>query len=111
MLLGPPRTGTPMLARRPITILPAMTLAKALDIMRVPRTVGRIGDCSAAVTACPCHAPHHTISDVGLLGEARCRCRVRCRWAHHGVLCLDARPECGRHGLAGLRQPLEEGVI
>ena len=57
-----------MLARRLTTILPAMTLAEALDTTRIYRVAGRTGERTAFVSARPCRAPHHTISDVGLIG-------------------------------------------
>jgi predicted ATPase with chaperone activity len=57
-----------MLARRLTTILPAMTLAEANETTRIHRVAGRTGDPTALVTTLPVHAPHHTISDVGLAG-------------------------------------------
>jgi magnesium chelatase family protein len=57
-----------MLARRLTTILPALSLAEALETTRIPRVAGRTGDRTAYVTTRPCRAPHHTISDVGLIG-------------------------------------------
>ena len=58
-----------MLARRLTTILPAMTLAEAIETTRIHRVAGLTGDRTALVTTRPCRAPHHTISDVGLIGE------------------------------------------
>jgi magnesium chelatase family protein len=57
-----------MLARRLTTILPAMTLAEAIDTTRIHRVAGRTGDRTALATTRPCHTPQHTISDVGLMG-------------------------------------------
>jgi magnesium chelatase family protein len=99
-----------MLARRLTTILPEMTLAEAIDTTRIPRVAGLTGRRTAFVTTRPCRAPHQTISDVGLIGGGQVPMPGEVSLAQHGVLCLDELPECRRHGLAGLRQPLEEGV-
>jgi magnesium chelatase family protein len=88
-----------------------MTLAEAIEITRIHRVAGRTGGRTALVTTRPCCAPHHTISDVGLIGGGQVPLPGEVSRAHHGVLCLDARPECRRHGLEVLRQPLEDGVI
>ena len=70
-----------MLARRLTTILPAMTLAEAIETTHIHRVAGLTGDRTALVTTRPFRAPHHTISDAGLiLAGATCRCRVKCRW-------------------------------
>jgi magnesium chelatase family protein len=61
-----------------------MTLPEALDTTRIHRVAGRTGDRLAWVTTRPCRAPHHTISEVGLIGGARCRCPVRGRWRTMG---------------------------
>jgi magnesium chelatase family protein len=100
-----------MLARRRTTILPAMTLPEALDTTRIHRVAGRTGDRLAWVTTRPCRAPHHTISAVGLIGGGHVPMPGEGSRAHHGVLLLDERPECRRHVLEVLRQPLEERLI
>jgi magnesium chelatase family protein len=100
-----------MLARRRTTILPAMTLPEALDTTRIHRVAGRTGDRLAWVTTRPFRAPHHTISDVGLIGGGHVPMPGEVSLAHHGVLLLDELPECRRHVLEVLRQPLEEGLI
>ena len=99
-----------MLARRTPTIRPAMTLAEALETTRIHRVAGRTGDRSALVTTRPCRAPHHTISDAGLIGGGHVLMPGEVSLAHNGVLFLDAWPECRRHVLEVLRQPLEEGL-
>src|SRR5262249_29608533 len=99
-----------MLARRLTTILPAMTLAEAIETTRIHRVAGLTGDRTALVTTRPFRAPHHPISDVGLIGGGPVPLPGEGSRARHGVLCLRARPECGRGGLGGLRQPLENGI-
>jgi predicted ATPase with chaperone activity len=100
-----------MLARRLTTIVPTMTLAEALDTTRLPRVAGRTGERTAVVTTRPCRAPPNTISDVGLIGGGQVPMPDEVSRAHHGMLFLDELPECCRHVLEVLRQPLEGGVI
>jgi magnesium chelatase family protein len=100
-----------MLARRLTTMLPAMTLAEALETTRIHRVAGRTVDCTALVTTCPSRAPHHTISDAGLIGGGHVATPGDVSLAHHGVLLLDEQPEFRRHVLGVLRQSLEDGVI
>jgi magnesium chelatase family protein len=100
-----------MLARRLTAILPAMTLPEAIDTTRIHRVAGRTGDRMAWVTTRPCRAPHHTISDVGLIGGGQVPMPGEVSLAHHGVLFLDELPEFRRHVLEVLRQPLEESLV
>ena len=100
-----------MLARRLTTILPEMTLPEAIDTTRIHRVAGRTGDRTACVTTRPFRAPHHTISDVGLIGGGRVPMPGEVSLAPHGMLFLDELPEFRRHVLEVLRQPLEESVI
>src|SRR6266581_9735990 len=111
LLLGPPGAGKSMLARRLTTILPAMTLAEAIETTRIHSVAGLTGDRTALVTTRPFRAPHHTISDAGLIGGGHVPMPGDVSLAHHGVLFLDALPECRRHVLEVLRQPLEKGVL
>jgi magnesium chelatase family protein len=103
--------GKSRLARRLTTILPAMTLPEALDTTRIHRVAGLTGDRLAWVTTRPFRAPHHTISDVGLIGGGHVPMPGEVSLAHHGVRFLDALPECRRHVLEVLRQPLEESLV
>ena len=103
MLIGPPEASTSMLARRVTTILPAMTLAEAIETTRLHSVAGRTGRRTAFVTTRPCRAPHQPISDVGLIGGGQVPMPGEVSRAHHGVLCLDELPECRRHVLARLR--------
>jgi energy-coupling factor transporter ATP-binding protein EcfA2 len=80
LLLGPPGAGKSMLARRLTTILPAMTLAEAIETTRIHSVADRTGDRTACVTTRPFRAPHHTISGVGLIGGGQIPCPGRCRW-------------------------------
>jgi magnesium chelatase family protein len=100
-----------MLARRLTTILPAMTLAEAIETTRIHSVAGLTGDRTAWVTTRPCRAPHHTISDAGLIGGGHVPMPGEVSLAHHGVLFLDEWPEFRRHVLEVLRQPLENDFI
>src|SRR5215211_4346233 len=111
LMLGSPGAGTPKLARRLTTILPAMTLAQAIETTRIHRVAGRTGDRTALVTTRPFRAPHHTISDAGLIGGGHVPMPGEVSLAHNGVLFLDELPEFRRHVLEVLRQPLEDGVV
>jgi magnesium chelatase family protein len=99
-----------MLARRLTTILPAMTLAEALETTCIHRVAGLTGDRTALVTSRPFRAPYHTISDVGLIGGGHVPMPGEVSRAHNGVLFLDERPEFRRHVLEVLRQLLEDGI-
>jgi magnesium chelatase family protein len=103
-----------MLARRLTTILPAMTLAEAIDTTRMHRVAGLTGltgDRPAVVTTRPFRAPHHTISDAGLIRGGHVPMPGEVSRAHHGILFLDELPEFRRHVLEVPRQPLAESVI
>jgi predicted ATPase with chaperone activity len=99
-----------MVARRLTTILPAMTLAEALETTRIHSVAGLTGARTALVTTRPLRAPHHTISAVGLIGGGHIPMPGEVSLAHHGVLFLDELPEFRRHVLEVLRQPLEEDI-
>jgi magnesium chelatase family protein len=99
-----------MLARRLTTILPAMTLAEALETTRIHRVAGLTGDRTAWVTTRPFRAPHQTLLDAGLIGGGHVPMPGDVSLAHNGILFLDELPEFRRHVLEVLRQPLEDSL-
>jgi magnesium chelatase family protein len=100
-----------MLARRLTTILPAMSLAEALETTRIHSVAGLTGARTAVVTTRPFRAPPHIISNVGLIGGGQVPMPGEVSLAHHGMLFLDERPEFRLHVLELLRKPLDTGVI
>jgi magnesium chelatase family protein len=90
-------------------MLPAMTLAEAIETTRIHSVAGLTGDRTALVTARPCRAPQHPISDVRLIGGGPQPLPGELSLAYHGLLWLDERPACTGHGLEISRQPLEDG--
>jgi hypothetical protein len=86
-ILGPPGAGTSMLARRLTTMFPAMTLAEAIETTRIHSVAGLIVDRTALVTTHPCRAPHHTISDVGMIGGGHVPLVEGCREDSSQALC------------------------
>jgi magnesium chelatase family protein len=85
LLLGPPGAGKSIMAHRCPTILPAMTLPKALETTRIHRVAGRAGTRTAWVTMRPCSARHYTLSDAGPIGGGMCRWWATCRGP--GIAC------------------------
>ena len=111
ILSGPPGTGKSMLAMRLSSILPPMTLQEMLETSRIHSVLGLLSKNQPLVNSRPFRAPHHTISDAGLIGGGRDPRPGEISIAHNGVLFLDELPEFKRNVLEVLRQPLETGTV
>ena len=111
IMIGPPGAGKTMLAKRMSGILPPLTLSEALETTKIHSVSGRLSDNNSLMTSRPFRSPHHTISDVALVGGGTNPQPGEISLAHNGVLFLDELPEFKRTVLEVMRQPLEDRVV
>ncbi len=111
LMVGPPGSGKTMLARRLATILPPLSFSEAVQVTQVASVAGVLPPGQALVGRRPFRSPHHTVSDVGLIGGGSFPRPGEVSLAHHGVLFLDELPEFKKSVLEVLRQPLESGRV
>ena len=111
LMIGPPGSGKTMLAQRIPTILPPLSLEEALETTKVHSVAGELGPGQALLATRPFREPHHTASNVALVGGGSCPKPGDVSLAHKGVLFLDELPEFQRSALETLRQPIENATI
>ena len=111
IMIGPPGSGKTMLAKRMSGILPPLTLQEALETTKIHSVAGRLSANNTLMTSRPFRSPHHTISDVALVGGGVNPQPGEISLSHNGVLFLDELPEFKRTVLEVMRQPLEDRVV
>ncbi len=111
LMIGPPGSGKTMLAKRIPTILPDMTFEEALQTTRIHSVMGLLNDGQSLLATRPFRAPHHTLSDVAMVGGGQVPKPGEVSLSHNGVLFLDELPEFKRNVLEVLRQPIEDSTV
>ena len=111
LIVGPPGSGKSMISKRIPSILPCPSLEEFIEVVRIYSAIGQGGMISSGDRLRPFRSPHHTISDVGLIGGGTNPGPGEISLAHNGVLFLDELPEFKRSVLEVLRQPLEDGQV
>jgi len=111
LMIGPPGAGKTMLAQRLSTIIPSLTFEESLETSKVYSVMGLMPKAQGLITARPFRAPHHTVSDAGLIGGGQTPKPGEVSLAHNGVLFLDEMPEFKKNVLEVLRQPMETGTV
>jgi magnesium chelatase family protein len=111
IMIGPPGSGKSMMAKRLPSILPPLSLAESLETTQIHSVAGKLGKGSSLISQRPFRSPHHTISEVALVGGGSNPMPGEISLAHNGVLFCDELPEFNKHTLEVLRQPLEDRII
>ncbi len=111
LMIGPPGAGKTMLAQRLCTILPNLTFVESLETSKVYSVMGLMPKGKGLIATRPFRAPHHTISDAGLIGGGQTPKPGEVSLSHNGILFLDEMPEFKKSVLEVLRQPMENGLV